>query len=249
MSMRTLPAMFVTTALWAAASSHAQESTWQIEAHDVQSLQRALLSLAEEQLQPLGLHVDSQRARLNLSAALPSADSFVVRTRWNASGAALRLPLVFELKPRLQNEALGDSIVATLGVALERDVWIATRRLRKGSKVTCAELTKARRRVREASPQATQLECEILPGSVALREVVAGDVVRSVDIGEAPAVAAGSSIDVISDGGGISVSTKGIALEDAKVGDRVDVRLPRPTRMLRGRVTGPGQVQLGEGSR
>jgi flagella basal body P-ring formation protein FlgA len=48
--------------------------------------------------------------------------------------------------------------------------------------------------------------------------------------------------------GAVSVATTAIALADARVGDQIDVRLQRPARTLRTRVTAPGSVQLIDGS-
>jgi flagella basal body P-ring formation protein FlgA len=220
------------------------------EARNPQSLQTALVAIAEEELQPFGLHVEPQRAWVKLSTDLPLADYFEVRGRWVGSNRAPSLPLVFELQPRLHGavSVQGDPVTATLGVVLTRDVWIAARRLRKGSLVTCNDLARARRRMHDVSPESASTECEIRPHAVALRELAEGDVIRNTDVGAAPAVAAGSTVRVSVASGGINISTTAIALDDANVGDRIDVRLRRPNRTLRTRVNAPGQAEIVEGA-
>ena len=124
------------------------------------------------------------------------------------------------------------------------DVWVAARRLHKGSAVSCADFIVKRRSARAVPRLALPAPCAVAPESVVLRELAAGDVVRTVDVGRAPDVMAGSSVRLTVAINGISVTTKAIALSDARVGDQIDVRLQRPTRTLRTRVIGPGSVQL-----
>lgn len=82
-----------------------------------------------------------------------------------------------------------------------------------------------------------------------LHDLAAGDVVRTIDVGALPEVVSGTPVQISAMSGGVSVSTIGMALADAHRGDRVDVRLQRPTRILRGRVAGPGRVELPDGWR
>ena len=82
-----------------------------------------------------------------------------------------------------------------------------------------------------------------------LRDIAAGAVVRSSDVGKAPAVMAGMPVRVSVATGAINVTTSAVALADASVGDQIDVRLQRPARTLRTRVAGPGVVQLVEDHR
>lgn len=225
-------------------------TTTAIQVDNLQSLKLGLLALAQERLQPAGLIVDAQRAWLSLSGPLPSAGMLEVRPTWPADTQAPPMPLVFELRPTLRagvaagRAAESQPLRATLAVPLLREVWTANRRLRKGSAITCADLGLQRRDMRDMPKSPLALPCEIGPGEVALRDIAASDVVRSTDIGRAPEVAAGTLVRVSVQTNGISVSTTAIALADARVGDRIDVRLPRTTRVLSTRVTGPGRVEL-----
>jgi flagella basal body P-ring formation protein FlgA len=157
--------------------------------------------------------------------------------------SAPRLPLTFELRAV---DAQASTIRATLAVSLQREVWLASRRLRKGSKVACADFSLERRDIRAVPQSALPVSCELGADVVALHDIAARDVVQSVDFGAAPDVAAGAPVRVSVVNGPISVSTTAIALADAKVGDQIPVRLNRPVRTLKGRVTAPGAVQLGD---
>jgi flagella basal body P-ring formation protein FlgA len=70
------------------------------------------------------------------------------------------------------------------------------------------------------------------------------DIIRSLDIGAAWAVIAGMPVTVTTLVGGISVTVTGIALTDAMIGDRIEVRMTGPQRTRRVRVTGVGAARL-----
>lgn len=226
----------------ALAAAQATVEVWRIQAEDALSLQNGLLAIAQQQLQPAGLFVESQRAWLSLSSPLPAAGFLEVRPSWVAGIGTPSLPLMFELLPAAVSRA--QPIRATLAVTLSRDVLVAARRLRKGSVVTCADLTAQRHDLRDLPRARLALPCEVVLDAVALRDIAAGDVIRSADIGTAPDVTAGAPVRVSAASGGVSVTTTAIALADAWVGDQVDVRLQRPTRTLRTRVIAPETVQL-----
>jgi len=44
--------------------------------------------------------------------------------------------------------------------------------------------------------------------------------------------------------GAINVTIAAVSLADARAGDEIEVRLQRPARILKARVTGPGSAQL-----
>jgi flagella basal body P-ring formation protein FlgA len=240
----------------AACVAHAGADVLHIQADDARALQEELLTVAEERLRPAGLFIERPRASMSLSSPLPSADLFEVRPTWSADARTPPLPLTFELWPGLRSDrsaALESAsstrpIRATLAVTLLRDVLGATRRLRKGSVVTCTDLSMQRRPIRDVPKLPLAIPCEVAPDAVALRDITAGEVIRSVDVGRAPDVTAGAPVRVSVATRGVSITTGAIALADARVGDQIDVRLQHPTRTLRTRVTGPGSVQLMDGS-
>ncbi|HEY5759697.1 MAG TPA: hypothetical protein VIU34_27940, partial [Steroidobacter sp.] len=161
-----------------------------VPAGDKQSLQTALLALTSEHLQSMNLHVAGERAWLGLSGPLPEADAFAVEALWLAADGVPALPLKFQLRPLGGREQ--QPVQATLAVPLQRQAWVATRRLRKGSLVTCADLRMELRDLRGVSASALPVPCQIAAASVALRDIAARDVIRSVDVGIAPHVIAGA---------------------------------------------------------
>jgi flagella basal body P-ring formation protein FlgA len=208
-----------------------------------QALREQLVRLAEEHLRPLGLFVERERTWMSLSGPLP-ANGFDVQPSWT-SAQIPGLPLTFDVLP---DSAGARSIRATLGVTLMRDVCVAARRLRRGSAVSDADLTLQRRAFEDLPKRSLTGRCELDRDLVALRDIAQGDIVRAQDVGNAPAVMAGSPVNVSVSANAVSVTTRAIALADASVGDQIDVRLQRPRRTLRTRVIGPGLVQLMDGS-
>ena len=226
----------------------------EVHADDPQLLQQRLLAFTQERLQPMGVYVDSARARMSLSNSLLHAGIYEVRPMWPTSAQVPPLPLVFELRPQsgadpivtTARDGSSRSIRATLAVPLLLEVPVAVRRLRKGSVVRCTDVEAQRRDIRRVPKLVLEFPCEIGPETVALRDIAAGDVMRRVDIGGVPDVTAGAPVEVSVAANGISVVMTAIALGDARVGDQIDVRVLRPTRTLRTRVTGPGSVELTE---
>jgi flagella basal body P-ring formation protein FlgA len=211
----------------------------------LQSLQDGLLALAQRLL-PDGLIINERHAWTSVSAPLPATDTFEVRPAWTVADAMPPLPLKFELRPVAGRTTA--PIYASLAVRLEQRVLVAARRLHKGSTVARTDFTTEPRDVAQLPRRPLSPTYEIASELVALRDIAAGDVVRSSDIGPAPAVAAGLPVRVFASTGAITVSTTATALADADVGDRVDVRLQHPLRTLKARVIGPGAVQPVEGS-
>ena len=212
------------------------------QAGDARSLEQELLALTAERLLPSGVTIDLQHSSLSLSGPLPATGTFQVRPAWSAPGTLPPLPLTFEVRPDLAGDM--QLVRATLAVRLLQEVLVAARRLDRGSAVACADLKVARRDVRNVPKLALQPKCALNSELVMLRDVAAGDLLRSTDVGSAPDVAAGMPVRLSVAQGAIVVTTNAISLADASVGDRIEVRLQRPTRTLKARVTAPGSAQL-----
>lgn len=212
-----------------------------------QALKEALLEYTETRFAP-EFTLDRERAWLSLSRILPAADAVLVRAQWLAQSRVPTLPLTFTVRAASVDEA-GTSpaeppVRATLSAPLLRNVWVAARRLRKGSAVRCADIEPRRRDVRVVPAGALSGPCALADGITALRDIAAADAIRSVDLGRAPDVVAGTPVWVSVAAPGVNVTTSAIALADAMVGDQVDVLMKHPRRTLRTRVSGPGAVQL-----
>lgn len=210
--------------------------------HDgnVRALQKALIEISAARLRTAGLVLDAEHAWLGLSRSLPAGE-WEVRPKW--SEHEIKLPLTFELRPAVAIDTSVRPILATLAVKLQRSVLVAARRLRKGSRVACGDVSSQLRDILVIA-KAALTTCEVPPDTTALRDIAVGDVLREKDLGPAPDVAAGAPVRVSVSSGSINVVVIAVALADAHSGDQIDVRLQRPTRTLRTRVTGPGTVQL-----
>jgi len=210
---------------------------------DSSELRDRLFAISEALLTEAGLHVDRSRSWLTVSEPLPAGAQFDVRPLWDAGSSSPSLPLQFELRPIERSDAT--PVRATLGVTLLRDVHVVRRRLRKGSAISCLDLEAGRRNVRYLSARVKHMHsCDLGHDAVARRDLSAGDVLLEGDTGSAPDIEAGQPVQVTVASRGIEVSTSGVAVNDAWVGDETYVRLDGPARTLRARVTAPGAVQL-----
>jgi len=216
-----------------------------VQADSPQALQARLVWLAQERLQPAGLLLDGSRARLSLSERLPAdIDLFEVRTAWPDGVRIPPLPLTFMIRADSATKHPAAWIRATLATPVRQQVLVTGRSLPKGSSVGCADLVLEYRDLRDVPAGSLSVPCELAPDEVALRYMGKQDVVRAQDVGAAPAVAAGMPVAVTTLAGGISVTATGVALTDAMVGDRIEVRLTGPTRIRHVRVTGVGTAEL-----
>lgn len=242
-----------TSALCSHTAAAPPADTTRIEAPDPASLQRQLLALADRRLAAAGLSLQDRQARLSLSGPLPPGGAFDVRPVWPVPedpSDVPPLPLGFELWPVTADDAsergANRPIQALLAAPVLREVWVAARRLRKGSSVRCEDFETRQLDSRRVSPRALRGSCALPVDAVAWRELAAGDVIRSDDVGKAPDVSAGDPVQLRVVSGGVRVMVPATALADARTGDRIDVRLHDPQRIFRTRVVGPGQVELPE---
>ena len=81
-------------------------------------------------------------------------------------------------------------------------------------------------------------------GWIVRRPVAAGGSLEPPVTAPPPLVAAGSRVRLVVTGGGVSVALDGVALQDARLGQRVLVRRDGRARPLWGTVAGPGLVRL-----
>ncbi|HEY6923386.1 MAG TPA: flagellar basal body P-ring formation chaperone FlgA [Steroidobacteraceae bacterium] len=231
--------------LSAAAGAADGVSSTTVQAAGQLELQARLISLAQERLQSAGLLVDASRARMSLSERLPAGvDLFEVRSTWPEGVRQPPLPLAFMVRARTGTASAQRWFRVSLAIPVRRQVLVAGRTLPKGSSVGCADLTPEYRNLGEVPAGALSVPCELGPGVVVLRHMGRRDVVRGLDVGAAPAVAAGMPVAVTTRAGAISVTATGIAVNDAMVGDRVEVRLTGPSRTRHVRVTAAGAAKL-----
>jgi flagella basal body P-ring formation protein FlgA len=226
------------------ASTVAPGATRSVDVGDTLSLRYQLLTLADEHLRSSGLSVDRERARLVVLGAMPADGLMDVKLLGPEGAKVASLPVTFELRANGRGGAAGVPVRVAIVGPLWRDVWVANRRLDKGSAAACVDFAAQRRPAYPSLSWTLVLSCNMAAGAVALRNLGVGDLLREGDVGTAPAVTAGSAVRVKVQAASISVSTSAVALRDAVVGDRINVRLERPARIVPAYVTAPGLVQL-----
>jgi flagella basal body P-ring formation protein FlgA len=85
-------------------------------------------------------------------------------------------------------------------------------------------------------------------GARASRSLAPGDVVLRHDVAIPPAVRSGEPVRVRLADGAVAIEIQGVAAQDGHVGEEIRVVNPSSGRMLRGRVVGPRDVEVGHGS-
>lgn len=128
-------------------------------------------------------------------------------------------------------------------VAVYRDVAVASRSLRRGHQLSSADMMLEERdtgQLRQGfvGNPATALGMELR------RPLKAGEPVRVGLLTEPTVVERGDQVRLRAQIGTISVDTTGTALGSGRVGDQVRVRNDRSERIVRGRITGPGSVEV-----
>ena len=83
-----------------------------------------------------------------------------------------------------------------------------------------------------------------LAGTAARRMLQPGEVIDSNDISTLKLVKRGQKVALTTHAAGLEVRTTGVAMADGGKGDRIPVRNPRSKRVIYGRVSGDGEVEV-----
>lgn len=209
----------------------------QLNPRDLNGLRGELVKLANALWNSRGWSVDADHAWVTLAAPLPETGESVIRPLFSASPEAPRMPLQFEIDVKGADAPVRVSLAA---VVLHEE-WVARKRLARGAPVTPADFSRQYLRWQGVGGSLPRT-CAVAEGSVALRELSAGDRVQPTDLGTAPAVMANSPVTVTVALNGVEVSTTGTALNDANDGESLSVRLSNPVRVVQARVVGTGQT-------
>lgn len=131
--------------------------------------------------------------------------------------------------------------------ALElKPVWVAGGPLRKGDALSCARLRQDKRVLRVAN-DSWQGSCENLLGLRVRRPLQAGDVLMAADMADASVIQGQQEMVVVTRLGAIEVQATGTALADARMGEKVPVRLAGQTQVIQAIVIAPGMARVAEG--
>ncbi|WP_051235670.1 flagellar basal body P-ring formation chaperone FlgA [Marinimicrobium agarilyticum] len=128
-------------------------------------------------------------------------------------------------------------------VAVYRQIAVASRSLGRGHRLSAGDITLAVRDTGQLR-QGFVTQAETAVGMALRRPLQAGDPVRLSQLEAPTVVRRGDQVRLKAKTGTITVDTKGTALSDGRVGDQVRVRNDRSERVVRGRVIGPGTVEV-----
>lgn len=128
-------------------------------------------------------------------------------------------------------------------VAVYREVAVASRSLGRGHRIAQDDMTMALRDTGQLRQGFVVDETSAL-GKELRRPLKAGEPVRLGLLIEPTVVERGDQVRLHARMGTISVDTTGTALSSGRVGEQIRVRNDRSERIVRGRITGPGMVDV-----
>ncbi len=208
---------------------------------NARTLQADLLQLSAQWLAPARLHLDEQRAQLVTSRTLADDEQFIAMPLQTFGADRPSMPLRFELHSPTGAQA---PVRATLSAPLEQDVLVLRQRGERGTAITCDDLDTQRKPLRFVPSRALPLPCALPADAQLRRAMLAGEVLRDSDAVPPPEVSAQAPVKVRVVVGQIALEKPGIALADAKQGERVRVRMNGSTQPLNGRVMARSLVLL-----
>lgn len=123
-------------------------------------------------------------------------------------------------------------------------VLVSSHFLSKGTVLSAADL-KLERRELSALPSGYETVPERLIGKQLRRALMAGAVVVPQAVKTLPLIKQGETVTIVMRQGGMEVSSSGIALADADLGERLRVRNETSKRVVEGTVTANRRVEVG----
>jgi len=144
----------------------------------------------------------------------------------------------------LVNGVPARSLRVRVAVRDGRPVVVARRQLRPGQLVrsTDVELHEA---PAGPGPRQPLRDLDEVVGREVMRLIQVGDTLEQPSVRRPPAVSRGERVRVVSHVGGIRISTQGEPMEDGALGETIRVVCSASRRTIRGRVAGPGVVEVG----
>ncbi|HCB12614.1 MAG TPA: flagellar basal body P-ring formation protein FlgA [Gammaproteobacteria bacterium] len=184
--------------------------------------------LPKIRLQSLDRRLRLPKCQTALEAFLPSG----ARTAGNTS-VGVRCP---DAKPW--------SIYLSANVRIYDQVLIARRFLRRGTILSAADVQFERREL-STLPGGYETDPQQLIGRQLQHALMIGKVISPRSVKVTPAVRRGETVTLIAGQSGIEITSSGIALSDASIGERLRVRNESSQRVIEGKVTANRRVEIG----
>lgn len=134
------------------------------------------------------------------------------------------------------------SIYIPADVVIMRMMVVAKADLLKGATLNANDFELQPRDASKHSNSATSIDA--LVGNYLKRSHRKGDTIRLSSVAKPIAVKRGDYVSVIASTGSITVVTKGTAMAQGRVGEQIRVRNNKSERIIKGQITGPGQVEI-----
>jgi flagella basal body P-ring formation protein FlgA len=182
----------------------------------------------EIRLQPIDPRLRLPKCRAALEAFLPSGAK-------NVGNASIGV--------RCPNPTW--TIYQRAEIRVHDQVLVARRFLRQGAILSAADF-RAERRELSALPGGYETDPVQLIGKQLRQALMAGMVIPPRIVKIPSAVRKGDTVTVIAGQGGMQVTSSGIALSDAGIGERVRVRNEASQRVVEGTVIDQGRVEVGK---
>ena len=135
------------------------------------------------------------------------------------------------------------SFYLTASVDHWREVAVASRSIRRGDMLTGADIQRDRRRLSGTGLSAVDAPESVI-GMVARRPIRAGDIIRSSQLAAPLAIKRGDTVKIKASNTSIAIVTSGEALSNGSVGQQIRIRNLNSERVIRARVTGPGEAEV-----
>ncbi|HRY18515.1 MAG TPA: flagellar basal body P-ring formation chaperone FlgA [Candidatus Competibacteraceae bacterium] len=184
--------------------------------------------LPKIRLQSLDRRLRLPKCQAALEAFLPSG----ARTTGNTS-VGVRCP---DAKPW--------SIYLSANVRIYDQVLIARRFLRRGTILSAVDIQLERREL-STLPGGYETDPQQLIGRQLQHALMIGKVISPRSVKMTPAVRRGETVTLIAGQSGIEITSSGIALSDASIGERLRVRNESSQRVIEGKVTANRRVEIG----
>jgi flagella basal body P-ring formation protein FlgA len=222
-------------------------------AQSVQSAQDKLLSQVRQwvgktqntnpsqvDLAPLDARVQIQPCALALQMDLPFASRETVRVRCSQPPWQLYMRLQ---TPTTSNAGPVDVTATGTRESVTRKTVVTRHLIQRGVQLDATMLEEVSLPVQGIDPQAVTSIQDLLYGEL-VRDVPAGQVLRSSDIRRAVLVKQGqSALMSVGQNSGFQVTVRVDALQDGRMGEQIRLKNPDSGRILTGTVTGPNAVR------
>lgn len=198
------------------------------------TVQTFLIEQHQQRAEPPQIRLQPLDPRVRLPPCQAPLEAFLPSGAKNVGNASIGV--------RCPNPAW--TIYQRAEIHIHDQVLVANRFLRRNSILGAADF-RAERRELSALPGGYETDPKQLIGKQLRQALMAGMVISPRAVKIPPAVRQGETVTLIAGQSGMQVTSSGIALSDAGIGERVRVRNETSKRVIQGTVVEQGRVEVG----